>query len=154
MQDDFIKIQTADFDFAEQYRLLCQSSAGKIGAVIVFAGLVRDISNGSLKAMELEHYPGMTQTYLKTIVQKARARWPLLAVQVIHRIGRLQPCDQIVYVGVASCHRSDAFKACEYIMDYLKQDAPFWKAEITDDGKHWVAVKSADQQADRRWQST
>jgi molybdopterin synthase catalytic subunit len=121
--------------------------------VVTFVGLVRDINQGnSVKELTLEHYPGMTEKSLKTIVQQAKQRWSLGKVRVIHRIGRLKLNDQIVFVGVTSRHREAAFAASQFIMDYLKNQAPFWKKETTDDGEDWVDFNEKDQQAMQRWQ--
>ncbi|MDP6968638.1 MAG: molybdenum cofactor biosynthesis protein MoaE [Gammaproteobacteria bacterium] len=149
--NDFIAVQEFDFDLSQHYAQLTALDPAQTGAVVMFSGLVRDLDDSAVKAMELEHYPGMTEVCLQQIVHKARARWPLLGVHLVHRVGVLQRHDQIVLVGVASRHRKDAFAASEFIMDYLKQDAPFWKAEITANGKHWVDAKQSDQQADKRW---
>lgn len=151
-QPDFIGVQEADFDQHQHYQALVQIDPAQTGAIVQFVGLVRDLDDSAVEAMQLEHYPGMTETCLQQIVDKARQRWPLLGVRLVHRVGVLRRHDQIVLVGVASRHRKDAFAACEFIMDYLKQDAPFWKAEITEQGKHWVDAKSSDQNADERWQ--
>ena len=117
-----------------------------------FVGLVRDANDGSgVRAMTLEHYPGMTERALEGIVEQAKARWSLLAVRVIHRHGRLEPADRIVFVGVASAHRGEAFAACEFIMDYLKTQAPFWKCEETPEGARWVDARESDDSAAARW---
>ena len=147
-----VSVQEADFDVGAEIGAL---SAGRpdVGAVASFVGLVRDVNDGSgVHAMTLEHYPGMTEKALGEIVEQAGQRWALLGVRVIHRVDRLEPGDRIVFVGVASAHRGDAFAACEFIMDYLKRDAPFWKKEHTAAGSHWVEAKHSDQQAAQRWQ--
>ncbi len=149
---DYIAVQSDDFDQQQHYQALIQIDPAQTGAVVQFVGLVRDLDDSTVEAMELEHYPGMTEACLQRIVTRARQRWSLLGVRLVHRVGVLRRHDQIVLVGVASRHRKDAFAACEFIMDYLKQDAPFWKAEITDQGKHWVDAKDTDQVADERWQ--
>ena len=143
-----ISVQTEDFDLAAETAAL---SAGRsdAGAVASFLGLVR--GEGDLAAMTLEHYPGMTEKALGGIVADAQARWPLLAVRVIHRVGRLLPGERIVFVGVASRHRGAAFEACEYIMDYLKTRAPFWKKEETPEGACWVDARESDEAALARW---
>lgn len=150
--NDFISVQQADFDVAQHYTHLTAIQPGGTGAVVLFSGLVRDLQDAKIAAMELEYYPGMTEASLQKIVLQAREKWPLIGVRLVHRFGKLLRHDQIVLVGVAAGHRKDAFAACEFIMDYLKQDAPFWKAEITNDGeKHWVDAKQSDQQANKRW---
>jgi molybdopterin synthase catalytic subunit len=146
-----ISVQEADFDVGAEISAL---SAGRpdVGAVASFVGLVRDTNDGSgVHAMTLEHYPGMTERALADIVAQARARWQVLGVRVIHRHGRLEPTDRIVFVGVASSHRGDAFTACEFIMDYLKTRAPFWKREETPEGARWVDAREIDDSAAARW---
>ncbi|MBX3664856.1 MAG: molybdopterin synthase catalytic subunit MoaE, partial [Burkholderiales bacterium] len=124
----------------------------KIGAVASFVGVVRDVNEGdSVAKMTLEHYPGMTEKSIAAIIDEARGRWQVLDALVIHRIGTLKPTDQIVLVIVASAHRGDAFAACEFIMDYLKTRAPFWKKEITPQGGRWVEARGADDKAAERW---
>jgi molybdopterin synthase catalytic subunit len=123
-----------------------------IGAIASFVGLARDVNEGSgVAAMTLEHYPGMTEKALAALVEEATARWSLLDVTVIHRVGRLLPGDPIVLVAVASSHRAEAFAACEFIMDYLKTRAPFWKKEETPDGERWVDARASDDAAAARW---
>ena len=125
----------------------------KIGALATFVGLVRDTNDGSgVSTLTLEHYPGMTEKALSAIVSKARSRWDILDCTVIHRVGDLKPADQIVLVIVASGHRGDAFAACEFIIDYLKTDAPFWKKEQTPQGERWVDSRDSDTTAALRWQ--
>jgi molybdopterin synthase catalytic subunit len=149
-----VSVQEADFDVGAETAAL---SAGRldVGAVATFVGLVRAdklIGAGSeVSAMTLEHYPGMTEKSLEAILAEAGGRWQLQGVRVIHRFGRLLPGDRIVFVGVASAHRGDAFAACEFIMDYLKTRAPFWKKEDTPDGGHWVDAREADDSAAARW---
>ena len=138
-----VSVQTADFDAGAEIRAV--SGDARIGAVASFIGLVREVE------MTLEHYPGMTQKALEKIVADARARWQVLDCTVIHRYGALKPNDQIVLVVVASGHRADAFAACEFIMDYLKTQAPFWKKERTAEGERWVEAKAADDAAAERW---
>ena len=124
----------------------------KIGAVVSFVGLMRDINEGDeVSELFLEHYPGMTEKALEAIVDEARQRWDLEAVQVIHRVGSIEPEDPIVMVAVASRHRGEAFRACEFIIDYLKTRAPFWKKETTDSGERWVDARHSDNQAEARW---
>lgn len=144
-------IQTADFDVgAELAELRARSES--IGAIASFVGLVSDMNdNADISALTLEHYPGMTEKAIGAIVAAAKQRWPLFAVRVIHRIGELQSGDQIVFVGVASRHRGAAFSACEFIMDFLKTQAPFWKKERTEAGERWVDARAADTAALERW---
>ncbi len=146
-----IRIQAEDFDVSRE---IAQLRAGnpQIGAVASFVGVVRDLNDGSSVAeMTLEHYPGMTEKAIAQIIEQARARWLIYDALVIHRIGRLMPLDQIVLVVVASAHRGDAFAACEFIMDYLKTQAPFWKKEKTPDGARWVEARASDDAAAGRW---
>jgi len=140
-----ISVQAEDFDLgAEVKKLYCSTS---IGAVASFVGVVRDVP------MTLEHYPGMTEKALARIAEEASARWKVLDCTVIHRYGALQPGDQIVLVAVASAHRGDAFAACEFIMDYLKTQAPFWKKEQRAGAESWVEARASDDQAAERWQA-
>ena len=145
----FISVRAEDFDVASENEALSLADQ-QAGAVVNFVGLVR---GGDIAAMTLEHYPGMTEKALAAIVADARRRWQLHAVRVIHRIGRLLPGERIVYVGVAARHRQAAFAACEFIMDYLKTEAPFWKREETAAGSHWVDARESDDHARVRWQS-
>ena len=146
-----IRVQTADFDLSRELASL-RAGAGRVGAVVSFVGTVRDLNEGSaVSEMELEHYPGMTEMALEDIVAQARARWPLFGVLVIHRVGPLAPLDQIVLVACTSAHRGEAFAACEFIMDYLKTDAPFWKKEQTPDGARWVDARASDDSAKHKW---
>ena len=146
-----IRIQTADFDLSTELLELRRSNP-KIGAVVSFVGAVRDINAGSSVAeMTLEHYPGMTESALSAIVEKAKARWEIVDALVIHRVGPLLPMDQIVLVAVAAAHRGDAFSACEFIIDYLKTDAPFWKKEQTPEGARWVDARDSDDAALNKW---
>ena len=125
---------------------------GKVGAMVNFVGLVRDVNDGDeLSTLTLEHYPEMTQKALAAIELEAKARWDVIDALIIHRVGTLQPLDQIVLVAVTSAHRGEAFKACEFIMDYLKTSAPFWKKEITNQGERWVEPKLTDDAAQARW---
>lgn len=144
-----VSVQTEDFDAGAEIAALSAGDDGA-GAVASFVGLVR--ADGAVLAMTLEHYPGMTEQALADIVAAARARWQLRRVRVIHRIGRLLPGDRIVFVGVASSHRGDAFAACEFVMDYLKTRAPFWKKEETPAGGRWVDARETDDLAAARWQ--
>ena len=146
-----VRIQTEDFDLTGEVAGL-RASDPKIGAVVVFVGTVRDMNDGSgVSEMELEHYPGMTEKALEEIIARARERWNVRDVLVIHRTGPLKPLDQIVMVAVTSAHRGDAFAACEFIMDYLKTQAPFWKKEQTPQGARWVDARSTDDHALRKW---
>lgn len=130
-----------------------REGGARVGAVASFVGLVRDVNDGSgVATLTLEHYPGMTEKALAKIVADAETRWRILDCTVIHRVGELKPTDQIVLVMVASSHRGDAFQACEFIMDYLKTDAPFWKREITAEGARWVDSRDSDRTAALRWQ--
>lgn len=122
------------------------------GAVVSFLGLMRDINEGaSVSVMTLEHYPGMTEKALEKILAEAKTRWAIDAVRVVHRVGELLPEDPIVLVAVASRHRGDAFRACEFVIDYLKTRAPFWKKEVTGSGEHWVDARESDESAEARW---
>ncbi|HUL40945.1 MAG TPA: molybdopterin synthase catalytic subunit MoaE [Burkholderiales bacterium] len=146
-----VRIQTEDFDIAAEVLNLRGGNA-KIGAIACFIGLVRDINDDATVAeMTLEHYPAMTQKALSGIVEEANQRWELIDVSVVHRVGTLKPTDQIVLVLVASAHRSAAFSACEFIVDYLKTRAPFWKKEQTDKGTRWVEARDSDDDAAQRW---
>ena len=125
---------------------------GKVGGIVNFIGLVRDINDGdSINTLTLEHYPEMTEKYLQAIENEAKTRWDVIDSLIIHRVGTLQPLDQIVLVAVTSAHRGEAFKACEFIMDYLKTSAPFWKKETTNQGVRWVEPKLSDDAAQARW---
>lgn len=146
-----VSIQSADFDVTEQCSLL-RSQSSQIGALAMFVGTVRDLNQQqTVNTLELEHYPGMTEKTLLNIIEQAEQRWSLLATSVIHRIGRLQVSDQIVFVGVASMHRGDAFAACEFIMDFLKTRAPFWKKEHGEQGGQWLDARESDYDAIKRW---
>jgi molybdopterin synthase catalytic subunit len=148
-----IAVQTSAFDLAAEVAALHQANP-KVGAVASFLGLVRDVNDGSgVAGMTLEHYPGMTEKALARIVEDARGRWDVLDACVIHRVGPLNPTDPIVLVAVASSHRCDAFAACEFIMDYLKTQAPFWKKETTAEGERWVDARESDDHAAARWES-
>ncbi len=145
-----IRVQTEDFDIAAELAAMRTNPA--IGAVASFIGLVRDMNDGSgVKTLTLEHYPAMTEKALGAIVAQAGQRWEMLDCVLIHRIGTLQPSDQIVLVMVASAHRGHAFEACEFIMDYLKTQAPFWKKESTPEGERWVESRGSDELAAARW---
>jgi molybdopterin synthase catalytic subunit len=141
-----VSVQREDFDLTVETDAIRKNNPA-IGAVASFVGQVREIG------MTLEHYPGMTEKALEKIVEEARSRWQVADVTVIHRFGQLQPTEQIVLVAVASAHRGEAFAACEFIMDYLKTRAPFWKKEHTAQGSRWVEAKSSDDEAAGRWQA-
>ena len=149
-----VRVQTDDFDMAAEYSQLSTAPQGEIpGAVVTFTGLVRDLyQDKTIHAMTLEHYPGMTEKELNRIYDEAMARWPITKATIIHRVGRLLAGEQIVFVGCASPHREAAFEACHFIMDFLKTDAPFWKAEETDAGISWVDARDTDQTALKKWQ--
>lgn len=149
--DTQIRVGPAPFDMAEAYRWL--AACDEDGAVVTFTGKVRNHNlGGDVAALTLEHYPGMTEKALQEIVAAARERWPLQRVTVIHRVGELFPGDEIVLVGVTSAHRGSAFSAAEFIMDYLKTRAPFWKREATEQGDRWVDARDSDHQAAQRWE--
>ncbi|WP_062311269.1 molybdopterin synthase catalytic subunit MoaE [Polynucleobacter sinensis] len=151
MQSDCIRIQETDFDLTTEVKALRKDDL-RVGAVVTFLGTVRDMNDGSkVKGMTLEHYPGMTEKALEQIIRQARDRWDLYKTLVIHRVGPLQPEDQIVLVAVTSAHRGEAFAACEFIMDYLKTAAPFWKKEDTPEGARWVDARVTDDVAMARW---
>ncbi|MDP1658404.1 MAG: molybdopterin synthase catalytic subunit MoaE [Methylotenera sp.] len=146
-----IRVQTQDFDAGLEIRLL-RNARKDTGAVVSFIGQVRDLNEGDkVSQLTLEHYPGMTEKALEAIVTQAKSRWDIFDAVVIHRVGTLQPTDQIVLVAVSSAHRGEAFKACEFIMDYLKTEAPFWKKEVTDSGERWIDAKHTDDNARERW---
>ncbi|NQE48605.1 molybdopterin synthase catalytic subunit MoaE [Herbaspirillum rubrisubalbicans] len=146
-----VRVQTADFDLSTEVAQLRLSNP-RVGAVVSFVGTVRDLNEGAaVSAMELEHYPVMTERALEQIVQQAKVRWPIFEALVIHRVGPLQPCEQIVLVAVTSPHRGEAFAACEFIMDYLKTQAPFWKKEQTPQGARWVDARESDDTALAKW---
>lgn len=146
-----IRVQTADFDLSTEIAALRLSNP-RVGAVVSFVGTVRDLNDGaSVQEMELEHYPGMTEKALEQIVADAKARWDIFDALVIHRVGPLRPLEQIVLVAVTSQHRGIAFAACEFIMDYLKMQAPFWKKEQTPAGARWVDARVSDDQAMSKW---
>lgn len=146
-----IRVQEADFDVGAELAALRAGDA-RVGALASFIGLVRDVNDGSsVSQMTLEHYPGMTEKALEAIVTEAKGRWDIYDALVIHRVGPLKPCDQIVLVAVTSAHRGEAFAACEFIMDYLKTRAPFWKREATPEGARWVDARDKDDSAAARW---
>ena len=146
-----IRVQREDFDVGAEIEALSRGQTG-IGGVASFVGLMRDIAGDKkIGAMTLEHYPGMTERELERIEAEARRRWPLIASLVIHRYGRMLPGDRIVLVATASAHRAAAFESCEFLMDYLKTKAPFWKQEETPEGARWVAAEASDDAAASRW---
>ena len=147
-----VRVQEADFDLGVELTAV-RAGDPRVGALASFVGLVRDINDGAgVSEMTLEHYPGMTEKALEAIVAEAKGRWEIYNALVIHRVGPLKPCDQIVLVAVTSAHRGEAFAACEFVIDYLKTRAPFWKKEVTPDGPRWVEAREADDQAAARWQ--
>jgi molybdopterin synthase catalytic subunit len=146
-----IRVQNAMFDPGAELNALHAANTG-VGAVVGFVGYVRDFNDGlDVRGMFLEHYPGMTEKALAAIVVEAEQRWPLLKVEVLHRVGTLEPGEPIVFVGVASAHRQAAFEACDFVMDYLKTRAAFWKKEDTADGPRWVEGRESDKAAAKRW---
>ena len=146
-----VKVQTTDFDVGAEVAVMRLSSAN-IGALVSFVGQVRDFNDGdNVTSMFLEHYPGMTEKVLSEIIAQAKAGWSIADATIIHRVGELKPQDQIVLVLVASSHRQDAFSACEFMMDQLKTNAPFWKKEQTQNGLRWVEAKASDEAARQRW---
>ncbi|BBA42372.1 MULTISPECIES: molybdenum cofactor biosynthesis protein MoaE [Burkholderia] len=146
-----VRIQTEDFDLNVEVAAL-RARNPKIGALACFVGTVRDLNEGdSVAAMALEHYPGMTEKALEKIAAEAGRRWPGIDVAIVHRVGTLLPLDQIVMVATVASHRGDAFASCEFVMDYLKTEAPFWKKETTPDGERWVDARSTDDAALARW---
>jgi molybdopterin synthase catalytic subunit len=148
-----VSIQTQDFDLSEEVARLCEADK-RVGAVCSFVGLVRDRNAGaeaSVQSMELEHYPGMTEKSIEAMIDAAHQRFDIFGARVVHRVGLLQPLDQIVLVAVSSAHRGESFKACEFLMDYLKTQAPFWKKEATPEGAHWVDARVSDDAALARW---
>lgn len=151
-----IRVQQQDFDLAQEYAALRSDSVNP-GAIVVFAGLVREVLAGELsdsQALTLEHYPGMTENALQSIAEQAAARWPLQGIVIIHRVGTLLPGDQIVLVASSSAHRGAAFESAQFMMDYLKTSAPFWKKQLTGEDSHWVQSRESDYQAAARWQAS
>jgi molybdopterin synthase catalytic subunit len=148
-----IRITPDDFDLSTEVAAL-RAGQPEVGAVVAFIGTVRDLNDGAAVAeMALEHYPGMTEKSIQAIVDQACVRWSLLGTRVIHRIGALLPQEQIVLVAVSAAHRGEAFAACEFIMDYLKTEAPFWKKEQTPAGARWVDARATDDHALQKWQT-
>lgn len=151
MEHNYIKVQTEDFVHSELIAML-QEKALSYGALVTFTGVVRDTYQQDLESLFLEHYPGMTEKCLQSIIDRARERWPLGPVAVVHRVGELKNTDNIVFVGVISAHRVAAFEASQFIMDYLKKEAPFWKKENTSASSGWVEQKASDLEAAEQWQ--
>lgn len=148
-----ISIQSADFDHGTEYQSL-KGSCDSDGAIVTFTGLVRDFNqDSSVSSIQLEHYPGMTEKSLMAITTQARRSWELGQIRIIHRIGNIESSEQIVFVGVTAKHRKNAFEACQFIMDYLKNKAPIWKQESTPNGMKWVEPKESDQQATKKWEN-
>jgi molybdopterin synthase catalytic subunit len=148
-----VRVQTEDFDVGVELAAL-RAGNPAIGAVASFIGLARDENDGArVGSLELEHYPGMTERALEAICARARRRWALIDILVVHRVGVLQPTAQIVLVAVAGTHRGEVFAACEFVMDYLKTEAPFWKREDTPSGQRWVEARATDASARQRWES-
>ena len=146
-----IRVQTEPFDSAAEQAALVGDNA-RIGALVSFVGLMRDLNAGlGVSRMTLEHYPGMTEKALAVIADEAADRWQLEGLRIVHRVGTFEPRDPIVFVGVVSQHRGDAFRACEFLIDYLKIRAPFWKKEVTESGERWVEARSTDRVAADRW---
>ena len=146
-----VRIQAEDFDLSAEVARL-RAANPKVGAIVTFLGTVRDLNDGARVAeMELEHYPGMTEQSIVNIIEQAKQRWPVSGALVIHRIGPLKPMEQIVLVAVMGAHRGEAFAACEFIIDYLKTEAPFWKKELTPDGARWVDARVSDDAALQKW---
>ena len=150
-----VRVQTEDFDAGQELtsmRLAGQAKEESIGAIVSFIGQVRNMNDGdAINTLTLEHYPAMTQKALEAIEAEAKTRWDVVDTLIIHRVGTLKPLDQIVLVAVSSAHRGEAFHACEFIMDYLKTSAPFWKKEATNHGERWVEAKVSDDEAKLRW---
>jgi len=146
-----VAIQTQDFDVSREVQTL-RSGKADVGAVCVFVGTVRDRNDGDdVSTLELEHYPGMTEKSIERMLNEAQQRFEMISAKVIHRVGILNPLDQIVLVAVTSAHRGQSFQACEFLMDYLKTQAPFWKKETGPNGSHWVDARVSDDQALARW---
>ena len=147
-----VRVQTEDFDVSAEMLTLRKRNP-KIGAVASFIGVVRDLNDGdSVSTLTLEHYPGMTEKSLEAIVQQAKERWDIYDALIVHRVGTMRPLDQIVLVIVTSAHRGESFQACEFLMDFLKTRAPFWKKEVTPEGDRWVDARSSDDVAAKRWE--
>ena len=150
-----VGIQTEDFSIQTEYERLKRKTANQAGAICTFTGLVREFGDKpDIQGLFLEHYPGMTEHNLQQIVDEANGRWPLLDVVVVHRVGKLSLNEQIVFVGVSASHRAEAFSACDYIMDYLKSRAAFWKKETTANQSQWVSAKETDELSLARWHTS
>ena len=146
-----VRVQTEDFDAGLELNKL-RNAHKDTGAIVSFIGQVRDINDGdTVSQLTLEYYPGMTEKALEAIISQAKSRWNFFDALIIHRVGTLMPTDQIVLVAVSGAHRGEAFKACEFIMDFLKTEAPFWKKEVTSSGEHWLDAKHSDDAARERW---
>jgi len=146
-----VRVQTQDFDTGLEISQL-RNARKDTGAIVSFIGQVRDVNEGdAVSQLTLEHYPGMTEKALEAIINQAKNRWDIFDALIIHRVGTLNPTDQIVLVAVSGAHRGEAFKACEFMMDYLKTEAPFWKKEVTPSGERWVEAKLTDDAARERW---
>lgn len=146
-----VRVQTEDFDAGFEINQL-RNARKDTGAIVSFIGQVRDLNDGdTVSQLTLEHYPGMTEKALASIIQQAKSRWDFFDALIIHRVGTLLPTEQIVLVAVSGAHRGEAFKACEFIMDFLKTEAPFWKKEVTQSGEHWLEAKQSDDAARERW---
>lgn len=146
-----VSVQEADFDFKHEHTLLVSGDKG-VGAVVAFIGMVRDLNLAEdVVALELEHYPGMTEKSLLRIAEQAAQRWSLQAARIVHRVGKMYPGDQIVMVLTASAHRGDAYEANQFMMDYLKTEAPFWKKEWTPEGPRWIEARDSDDHAASKW---
>ncbi len=151
MSQERVHIQTEDFDVSRELAQL-RAQDTRVGAVCSFVGTVRDRNDGqSVSTMALEHYPGMTEKAIEAMIDEAQKRFDIYAARVIHRVGELRPLDQIVFVAVTSAHRGESFKACEFLMDYLKTQAPFWKKEQTPEGARWVDARVSDDEALKKW---
>ena len=147
-----ISLQHEDFDVGSEYKALTEKDTAA-GAVVTFVGRVRDMNlSRNVIGLHLEHYPGMTESALQKIVDEAESRWEIVRCKIIHRIGDLHLGDNIVFVGVTSAHREDAFRAAEFLMDYLKTRAPFWKKELTSQGNIWIEAQAKDEQAAKKWE--
>ena len=149
---DKIVVQTEDFDLTKEVELI-KSTNSNLGAIVSFIGTVRDLEGESLVSLTLEHYPGMTEKSLSTIADKARNKWQLESITIIHRVGTLSVSDQIVLVITSSKHRQEAFDSCNFIMDFLKTDAPFWKKEASDKQEKWVGKRDHDEKQKKRWKN-
>jgi molybdopterin synthase catalytic subunit len=146
-----VRVQTQDFDAGFEINQL-RNARKDTGAIVSFVGQVRDINDGdTVSQLTLEHYPGMTEKSLEAIISQAKSRWDIFDALIIHRVGSFKPTDQIVLVAVSGAHRGEAFKACEFVMDFLKTEAPFWKKEVTQSGERWLEAKDTDDTARERW---